>query len=131
MESVTSKKLLKLKGHHAGSSRLILDHKPSVIPMSYCHRERPQANSNKMIWHDFHVILWAHPEIPGPIHTLGLSFLFSSQTAPMWLICLFANFNDTIQSKLNPSKKNGISKKQKRRRRWTVMPPARIRRLCR
>ena len=38
-----------------------------------------------MIWHDFYVILGAHPEIPGSIHTLGLSFLFSSQTAPMWL----------------------------------------------
>ena len=113
MESVTSKKLLKLKGHHAGLSRRTLDHKPSVIPMSYCGRERPQPNAKKIMWHDSYVILWAHPEIPGSILTLGLSFLFSSQTAPMWLICLFANFNDTIQSKLNPSKKNGISNKQK------------------
>ena len=31
----------------------------------------------------------------------------------MWLSYLFVNFNDTIQSKLIPSKKNGISKKQK------------------
>ena len=29
------------------------------------------------------------------IPTLNLSVLFSSQTAPMWLIYLFANFNDT------------------------------------
>ena len=107
MESVRSITLLKLKGHHLGLNR------QSVIPMSYCGREMPVANSNKMIWHDFYVILWAHPEIRGSIPTLGLSFLFSSQTVPMWLIYLFANFNDTIQSKLNPSKKNGINKKQK------------------
>ena len=31
----------------------------------------------------------------------------------MWLIYLFAKFNDTVQSKLNQSKENGISKKQK------------------
>ena len=51
--------------------------------------------------------------LPGSIPTLDLSFLFSSQTAPMWLSYLFVNFDDTFQSKLNPSKKNGISKKQK------------------
>ena len=34
------------------------------------------------------------------------SFLFPN--------CTNANFNDTIQSRLNPSKKNGISKKQKK-----------------
>ena len=113
MESVTSKKRLNLKGHHLGSNQRTLDHKPTAIPMSYCGRERPRANSNKMIWHDFYIMIWAHPEIPGSIPTLGLSFLFSCQTAPMWLICLFANFNDTIQSKLNPSKKNGIRNKQK------------------
>ena len=49
--------------------------------------------------------------VTGSIPTLCLSFLFSSQTAPIWLSYLFVNFNDTIQSKLNPSKKNGISKK--------------------
>ena len=38
------------------------------------------------------------------------SFLFPNCTNVAYL--LFANFNDTIQSKLNPSKKNGISKKQ-------------------
>ena len=80
--------------------------------MSYCGRGRPRPNSNKMIWHDFYVILWAHPEVPGSIPTLDISFLFSSQTAPMWLIFLFANFNDTIQSKLDSSKENGNSKKQ-------------------
>ena len=63
--------------------------------MSYCGRERPQPNSNNMIWHDFYVIVWAHPEIPNSIPTLGLNFLFSSQTALMWLFYLFANFNDT------------------------------------
>ena len=113
MESVRSKKLLKLKGHHMGLNWRTLDHKPSVIPMSYCGRERPRANSKKIFWHDSYVILWAHPEVPGSIPTVDLSFLFSSQTAPMWLIYLFANFNDTIQSKFNPSKKNGIGKKQK------------------
>ena len=61
----------------------------------------------------FYIIVWAHPEIPGSIPTLGLSFLFSSQTAPMWLFYLLANVYGTIQSKLNPSKKNWISKKQK------------------
>ena len=86
MESVTSKKLLKLKGHHEGSSRRTLDHKPSVISMSYCGRERPQPNSKKIIWHDSYVILCAHPEVPGSIPTLDLSFLFSSQTAPLLLI---------------------------------------------
>ena len=70
-------------------------------------------NSKISIWHHSYVILWAHPEVPGSIPTLDLSFLFSSQTALMWLFYLFANFNDTMQSKLNPSKKNGISKKQK------------------
>ena len=53
MESVRSKKLLKLKGHHPGSNRRTLDHKPTVIPMSYCGRGRPRANSNNMAWHDF------------------------------------------------------------------------------
>ena len=104
---------MKVKGHHPGLNRRTLDHKPSVVPMRYCGRERPRANSDKMIWHDFYVILCSHPEIPGSIPTLGLSLLFSSQTVPMWLNYLFANFNDTIRSKLNPSKKNGISKKQK------------------
>ena len=31
----------------------------------------------------------------------------------MWFSYLFVKFNDAIQSKLNPSKKNGITKKQK------------------
>ena len=61
-------------------------------------RERPSCASQMVL---------------GSIPTLELSFLFSSQTAAMWLVYLFVNFNDTIQSKLNPSKKNGISKKQK------------------
>ena len=100
MESVRSKSLLKLKGHHPGLNRRTLDHKPSVIPMSYCGRERPRANSNNMILHDFYVILWAHPEISGSIPTLVLGFLFSSQTAPRWLFYLFANFNDS-RSKLS------------------------------
>ena len=114
MESVRSKQLLKSKRHHPGSNRRTLDHLPSVMrPMSYCVRERPQPNSKKILWHDSYVILWAHPEVPGSIPTMDFSFLFSSETAPMWLIYLFANFNDTIQSKLNPSKKNGINKKQK------------------
>ena len=96
MESVRSKTLLKLKGRHPVSNQRTLDNKPSDIPMSYCGRERPRANSKKMISHDFYVILWAHPEIPGSIPTVDLSFLFSSQ--PMWLIYFFANFIDTIQS---------------------------------
>ena len=112
MESVRSKKLLKSKGHHPGSNPQTLDHKPSVIPISYCVREKPRSNSWKIICHDSYVILWAHPEVPGSIPTLDLGFLFSSQTAPMWLSYLFVNFIDTIQSKLNSSKKNGISKKQ-------------------
>ena len=53
-----------------------------------------------IMWHDSCVILWAHPEISGSIPTLGLGFLFSSQTAPMWLFYLFANFNDS-RSKLS------------------------------
>ena len=40
---------------------------------------------------------WARQMVPGSIPTLCLSFLFSSQTAPMWLIYLFVNFIDTIQ----------------------------------
>ena len=80
--------------------------------MSFCGRERPRPNFKKMLWHASYVILWAHPEVPGSIPTLDLSFLFCSQTAPLLLIYLFAKFNDTIQSTLNPSKKNGISKKQ-------------------
>ena len=113
MESIRSKKLLKSKGHHLGLNRRTLDHKPSVIPMSYCDTNQSQLNSKKIIWHDYYIILWAHPEVPGSIPTLDLSFIFSSQTAPLLLSYLFVNFNDTIQSKLNPSKKNGISKKQK------------------
>ena len=49
MKSVTSKKLLKLKGHHAVSNRRTLDLKPSVILMSFCGR-----NFNQDIWHDFY-----------------------------------------------------------------------------
>ena len=37
---------------------------------------------------------WARQMVPGSIPTLDLSFLFSSQTAPMWHIYLFANLND-------------------------------------
>ena len=51
---------------------------------------------------------WARQMVPGSIPTLCLRFLFSSQTAPMWLSYLFVNFNATIQSKSNPSKKNGM-----------------------
>ena len=74
METVTSKKLLKSKAHHPGSNRRTLDHLPTVIPLSYCGRERPWPNSKKIVWHDSYVILWAHPEVPGSIPTLNLSF---------------------------------------------------------
>ena len=97
MESVRSKKPLKSKGHHPGSNRRTIDHKPSVIPMGYCVRERPLPNSKKIIWHDSYVILWAHPEVPGSIPPLGLSILFSPQTAPKWVTYLFVNFDYTIQ----------------------------------
>ena len=76
MQSVRSKKLLKLKGHDPGSNRRIIDHMPNIIPMSYCGK-----NSNHIIWHDFFKdIKWLKffQKSSAPKFNIGLSNLVSA-----------------------------------------------------